>query len=377
MLENGSLSANEKAIKAQNFSSTALLSSICAGSLCFALSAAGFFILSRFDRFDFVLEPRIHSYLNLVAKPFCRRPWRFVRNHIAMSNMTLMHDCGIEALFFDRYIRFLLLLFGSSAVVVTPAIMTFNYFLGSGDSVDILDRFSWTSLAPEQAQYYWIYAAFVPCFAGYTLVHITYELNRAVSVRLHLTKDHCRENGTNSRQFFVGVTGIPTDLRDERKIRAYYQHWERHIRSVRFVRSHDVEGDLSVQREQLIRSIERCETAFILKEVKLWARDKIDIQRGVAERLRHRYIGFSPYENTIRGRLLRAMSHWMPYEMQPVYWLYQTLVGINREIDRERRKFSQGASSALMEIDDYLIAQALSVGRPSMNASYLKVQYLG
>ncbi|KAK5188265.1 hypothetical protein LTR92_011643 [Exophiala xenobiotica] len=174
-----------------------------------------------------------------------------------MSNITLLHDCGIEALFFDRFIRFLLLLFGSSAVVVTPAIMTFNYILGSADSVDPLDRFSWSSLAPEQAEYYWIYAAFVPCFAGYTLVHITYELNRAVSVRMRLSKDYCREHGTDSRQFFVGVTGIPTDLQDERKIRAYYQHWETHIRSVRFVRSDDIQGDLSMEREQLIRNIER------------------------------------------------------------------------------------------------------------------------
>ena len=294
-----------------------------------------------------------------------------------MSNITLMHDCGIEALFFDRFIRFLLLLFGSSAVVVTPAIMTFNYFLGSADSVDPLDRFSWSSLAPEQAEYYWIYAAFVPCFAGYTLVHITYELNRAVSVRMRLSKDYCREHGTDSRQFFVGVTGIPTDLQDERKIRAYYQHWETHIRSVRFVRSDDIKGDLSMEREQLIRNIERCEMAFILKEMKLSAGDKIDIQRRVTGRLRHRYIGFSSYEKPVRGRLLRAMSHWIPYEMRPVSWLYQTLVGINREIDREQRKFPQGAGSALMEVDDYLIAQALSVARLSMNAPYLKVQYLG
>ncbi|KAK5221546.1 hypothetical protein LTR47_010885 [Exophiala xenobiotica] len=255
--------------------------------------------------------------------------------------------------------------------------MAFNYFLGSGDSVDTLDRFSWSSLAPEQAEYYWIYAAFVPCFAGYTLVHITYELNRAVSVRLHLSNDHCRDHDTSSRQCFVGVTGIPTDLQDERKIRAYYQHWESHIRSVRFVRSHHVEGDLSMQREQLIRSIERCEMAFILKEVKLCVGDKIGSRRRVTEKLRHRYIRFSSYETTIRGRLLRAMSHWIPYEMQPVYCLYQTLVGINREIDRERRKLPQGASSALMEIDDYLIARALSAGTPSINAPHLKVQYLG
>ena len=114
-----------------------------------------------------------------------------------MADCSLAHNCGVEALFFDRYMRFLLLLFGSSALVLTPVLSTFNYFLGSpGTSLDILDRLSWSSLVPDRAEYYWIYAALVPCFAGYTLVQVDRELRKAVSLRQRLLENH-HEQATN------------------------------------------------------------------------------------------------------------------------------------------------------------------------------------
>lgn len=379
MPENSSLPSNDRALKAQSFSLAGLLSSIGATSFACVFTVVTFLILRKLDRFDPILylisatlaiplkltkyrEPRIFSHTNILTEQLPRQPWCLLRRFITISSSNIAHDCGIEALFFDRYIQFLLRLFGWS-VLITPAVMAYNYCLGSADGViDALDRLSWSSLDPEQVRLYWVYAVCVPCFAGYVLFSINRELQRAVSLRSSLIQEGSRGTDRRPPRFFVAVTGIAPDLQYERGLRSYYQQWESHICTVTFVGG-NFKRKLTARRNQLIRSIERCEVAFIFDEMKECAGEKISIQHRVRERVRNRYSRSLSQDRGFSRQLSQAISRWVPYNVQPVEWQYRSLGIINHAIRQQRENSPGSASSAILEIDDYLIARALVAAR--------------
>lgn len=262
-------------------------------------------------------------------------------------------------------------------MLITPAVMAYNYCLGSADGViDALDRLSWSSLDPEQVRLYWVYAVCVPCFAGYVLFSINRELQQAVSLRSSLIQKGSRGTDRRPPRFFVAVTGIAPDLQYERGLRSYYHQWESHICTVTFVGG-SFKRKLTARRNQLIRSIERCEVAFIFDEMKECAGEKISIQHRVRERVRNRYSRSLSQDRGFSRQLSQAISQWAPYNLQPVEWQYRSLGIINHAIRQQRENSPGSASSAILEIDDYLIARALVAAKTSVDTPFSSLQYLG
>ncbi|KAL6240399.1 hypothetical protein RBB50_012681 [Rhinocladiella similis] len=131
------------------------------------------------------------------------------------------------------------------------------------------------------------------------------------------------------------------------------------------------------RRNQLIQSIERCEVAFIFNEIKACAGEEIDIQHRVRERVFSRYSYSTLYDWGFSRKTSQAISRWVPYSVQPVEWQYRSLGIVNRAIRQHRTKSTGSATSAILEIDDYLIARALVAAKTSVDTPFSSLQYLG
>ena len=319
----------------------------------------------------------MYSYLNLMTKPLVSNPIRAFRLILQSRRSSISHDCGIEALFFDRYLRFLAMLFGSSALVLAPTLAVFNYVAGTSDrDLDFLARLSWTSLAPDHPRYYWAHVSFVPIFVAFCFWMITCELQQALLLR--------RQTGNWSREvepscFYVAISNLPSHLQDEKELRALCAHWKHQIVLLSFVNACHKAETLAERLRGLIRHIERRETAFIHQI--LQTPDKQNSGEKLADCL-ERVMGERHFNTSdggyIRAWLRETLSGWIPYCIQPIDWLYSVLLKTVRSRQdlfaaiKKRRK-----RAALIGLRHQQDARSFGEHLQSYTAANSRVEYLG
>lgn len=296
-----------------------------------------------------------------------------------MTGQQISHDCGIEAMMFDRYIQFLLFLFATSALIITPTLGVFNYFVGPQDhTTNALERLSWSNLSPDRAGYYWLYALFAPCFVGYILVMISWELQKAVALRPNLQSCRYPPAAVPSDCFWVALTNIPAHMQGESELRSYYQLWNENIVLLSFIHDETRQDQLLAKRQALVRNLERREATFIFEMVRWHGRSHAqDFQQRLSTQLSQRRSSFVPLEMTHRRQGM-WLARWLPYRIQPIHWLYLELLEVNKNLCHERDRSSKTPSrAALLGLNQDRAARTLASHSYSVDTPFFRAQYLG
>lgn len=277
-------------------------------------------------------------------------------------------------MFFERYLRFLLFLFSSMAVVCIPTIGAWNYLASQSSQADLVTRMTWSGSAPKStARFYWLYAMAIPCFAAYVLTLASWELRTATQL---MSKLRGRDRRCSSRalNFWVAITNLPPHLQTEEAILAHYPKWNTHMTLFIFQRASV--AAISREVQNLVRTIERHETKFIVQMVRLYQTVKGDpfghkLATALAER--HGNIKLV-MDKTARP----SLWSWLPYHIQPVSRLYPRLLQLGGLLRRkEAQRGEKHKNAVLVAFNRDYVAQAFVRQNSSDPFSTLQVQYLG
>lgn len=80
---------------------------------------------------------------------------RWLKPVLAVSDEAVLHDCGVDAFLFLRYIKFLLVMFAPLAMVVLPILLSMNVIGGEGirGGVSGMDRLSWANVGLQKSSH--------------------------------------------------------------------------------------------------------------------------------------------------------------------------------------------------------------------------------
>lgn len=257
-----------------------------------------------------------------------RRPWPTQLQHLchrligAWSQGTTVID-GIEPFFFDRFLRFQSVLFGSSAIIVTPVVALFNHYFGQAkDDLDPLDRFGWASLSTTSPEPYWLYVVLTLAFAVFIQVMVGRELEQTLIQRSRLLRERFSDQ---SVAHFVKVEGLPQQYCDEVGIRTFCGQWQSHLNYVVWLPRRDRLRRLSNRRRRCLHAIEHVEARFIARLVRC-------IREGQAVMLDQELTShYQEHGSSWTPRWLSPCRSLMPYSCQRVTVLYKALMQLSRE----------------------------------------------
>lgn len=285
----------------------------------------------------------------------------------------LCHDCGIEALLFDRYLRFLLVIFSSSAVIITPTFSAYNYLCGSLDSlVDLLTRLSWSNLSPRSPEFYWFYALFIPSFFGYLLFITARELERT---KILGQSAIISQEKSPSPKFWLAVTGLPSSLRHKAALRSHLGKWSDYITDILILPKRKVQDRLVQKQEELIRAIERREASFIRKMTRHRQTNDQKDCLDLRARLEQRHFRSTIEPTWFRGCLAHLRNACLPYNFQPLPLLYELLLDTDSTIQGQRQAGAAApGENALVSFNEASFARALSSEQDLLG---LRFRYLG
>lgn len=285
----------------------------------------------------------------------------------------MLRDHGLEAVFFDRYLWFTTQLFGYAALVLTPAVASYNFYLGGGarSDLDKLDRLGWTNLSTRNASHYWFYVALVLCFAAYVQAMIAQELQKALMMRSRIVADHATPGDTD---YFIAVRGLPKHMRTENAIRAMCEKWHQHVRHVAMLRPSRKLGEVQKRRRQCVRAIERHESIFIATMLSRRKKDPAGFSTTLRKCLGERY---SP--SAIRlWAALDFTRHIVPDAYRSVSSLYEELLHLSRDLSRLSAESSESSPvSAIITVADYHIARELVQSSAYIDRMDMEMRCLG
>ena len=190
------------------------------------------------------------------------------------SNEDFLAKCGMDAYFFLRYLRTLVKIFLTLAIVILPILLPLNSRGGRGAdfaqgeyaeyaNVTGLDQFTFGNVRPDRTSRYWAHfllAVFVIVFVCYVFFD---ELRAFIRLRQHwLTTPQHRLRASATT---VLVTGIPDKYQSVEALEAMYDVFPGGIRNVWLNRNFDHLADKVKLRNKLSRKLEAAETDLIKK----------------------------------------------------------------------------------------------------------------
>lgn len=276
---------------------------------------------------------------------------------------------GLEPVFFDRFLRFQAMMFGSSAMIMTPTVASFNYCLGhQRDALDPLDRLGWSNLSAEGAGLYWLYTALVLAFSVFVQCMITRELGKTLLLRSRLLKQELSERCTT---YYVAVQGLPRTHQDEQGVRNICSPWQTHVKYIVWLPYLERAYSLLDRQRRYVQAIEQLEARFVARMVRkrAGARSTFDLNQELVDRYQGLGVSWAvPWFSRCRD--------FMPYRFQSVGSLYEGLVRLSREYLAESSKASN-RSAAILAVDNSQVARLLSENQTSMEHSTVRMHYLG
>lgn len=172
----------------------------------------------------------------------------------------ILHDYGIEATLFLRFIRTLRDTFGVAALVITPSLSCFNYFARHNDaSWEILNQLTWSNVPPQDNRSYWLYVGYHVLLQCFVLNMISRELEMGSSL-CQRWQETCR--GENNS--ILAVQGVQEDLHTFMDAGILPEQWHRSLRSSDFLTRRELQNQVYMTRLRiLVSALERRETTFL------------------------------------------------------------------------------------------------------------------
>lgn len=159
---------------------------------------------------------------------------------------------------FLRYLRMLRNIFILAAIIITPSLASFNYYIGQKEtSMDLLNMLTWSNISPDSTSAYWLYVAFYVMISLLTL--------HSMSAELHNASVLCRNSRLVEphRTHLVAYLGRMSSIHESAES---LSHRFKPVGSTRFLGSSDAQKERLVERMiALAHAIERRETKFIRK----------------------------------------------------------------------------------------------------------------
>ena len=188
------------------------------------------------------------------------------------SDREIINKCGLDAYFFLRYLRTLLVIFVPIAVIVIPILIPLNYVDGrgqevvadegdEGESVTGLDTLAWGNIKPENSSRYTAHLILALCVIIWVCTVFFIELRVYIKVRQdYLTS---AEHRLRASATTVLVNSIPSKWLSEEALRGLFDVFPGGIRNIWLNRDLSELLDKVKQRDEVHIQLENAETDLI------------------------------------------------------------------------------------------------------------------
>ncbi|EPQ65372.1 Bgt-913 [Blumeria graminis f. sp. tritici] len=216
------------------------------------------------------------------TEPPPRTPWGWLFALFKFRDREIIRKCGLDAYFFSRYLRTLLVIFTPLALVLIPTLIPLNYIGGRGSSyrqeiinktnatnanntlalnVKGLDSVAWGNIRPSKTHRYWAHLILAIIVIIWVCGVFFSELRIYTRVRQdHLTS---AEHRLRASATTVLVSAIPKKWLTEEALAGLYDVFPGGIRNIWINRNFDELSTKIHERDQVFRLLESAETELI------------------------------------------------------------------------------------------------------------------
>ncbi|KAK2670021.1 10TM putative phosphate transporter, extracellular tail [Fusarium oxysporum f. sp. vasinfectum] len=192
------------------------------------------------------------------------------------SDSDIARDCGLDAYFFLRYLRTLLLAFFPIATLVIPVLIPLNYVDGRGHQLDAdgraatdhdnaqvtgLDTLAWGNIRPSNAHRYWVHLVISIITIAWVCALFFYEMRAYIEIRqTHLTSADHRSRPSAAT---ILVDSIPDEMCTDSELRKLFNHFPGGVKNIWINRDFSLLLQLIDRRDAIVQQLEVAETTLI------------------------------------------------------------------------------------------------------------------
>ncbi|EXL39487.1 hypothetical protein FOCG_17912 [Fusarium oxysporum f. sp. radicis-lycopersici 26381] len=203
------------------------------------------------------------------------------------SDSDIARDCGLDAYFFLRYLRTLLLAFFPIATLVIPVLIPLNYVDGRGHQLDAdgraakdhdnaqvtgLDTLAWGNITPHNAHRYWAHLVISILTIAWVCALFFYEMRAYIEIRqTHLTSAEHRSRPSAAT---ILVDSIPAKMCTDSELRKLFNHFPGGVKNIWINRDFSLLLQLIDRRDTIVQQLEVAETTLIRNAHYAWKKGK-------------------------------------------------------------------------------------------------------
>lgn len=333
---------------------TALLSSLAVNVVVFAVFMT-IFLLAR-TKFHNVYEPR--SYVEYLQpqkrmEKLPRTPWGWVRSlyRIFRDSNKVIERSGMDAYFFMRFLRMILIIFVPGMVITWAILLPLNAIGGLGNNpgpgqqaVTGLDKLAFGNVSRQNTSRYWAHLVLAYIFVAWICVVSVYEMTHFLRIRqkwLVSPKHLIRASATT-----ILVTSIPKSLLDEDSLRRLFSHLPGGVRNIWLNRNY---SNLLIDvnnRDAIARQLELAELRLIQRALRRSQNSLVAVdQHGPSESSTRQVVDtLVPRENRPQHRLplfpwFISLPNWtfLGEKVDTIDWCKEELSRRNPDIANKQR----------------------------------------
>lgn len=214
------------------------------------------------------------------------------------SDSDVARDCGLDAYFFLRYLRTLLLAFFPIAAIAIPVLVPLNYIDGRGHQLDAdsraakdhgntqvtgLDTLAWGNVKPVNAHRYWAHLVISILTIAWVCTLVFYEMRAYIKIRqTHLTSADHRSRPSAAT---ILVESIPAEKCSDSELRKLFDHFPGGVKNIWINRDFSLLLQLITRRDTIVQQLETAETTLIRNAHRAWKRDNAGNGRHLRKHL--------------------------------------------------------------------------------------------
>ncbi|PKS09026.1 hypothetical protein jhhlp_003639 [Lomentospora prolificans] len=276
----------------QGISLKSFLGALVVALIVFAVQIAIFLLLR--NKLARIFKPKTYLVPERErTEPPPTSPLGMLRALMKFNDREIIEKCGLDAYFFLRYLKTLLIIFIPIATVVLPILIPLNYVDGKGhevvadtdddtqdpNAVTGLDTLAWGNITPQNTERYWAHLILALCVIGWVCTVFFFELRVYIKVRQdYLTS---AEHRLRASATTVLVNSIPSKWLSEEALRGLFDVFPGGIRNVWLNRDLQVLLDKVHERDEVHKMLESAETDLVksAKKKQLKQREREEKQR--------------------------------------------------------------------------------------------------
>lgn len=265
----------------QGISLVAFFSALTISLSVFAVQLLAFLLLR--NKLARIFKPK--TYLvpeNERTDPPPRSPWGWLFALFKFKDQEVIRKCGLDAYFFSRYLKTLLVIFIPLAVVLIPILVPLNYIGGRGSyyktkllleireglinetlaaNITGLDTLAWGNVRPSQTDRYWAHLI----LAIFVIIWVCGVFFCELRIYIRVRQDHLTspEHRLRASATTVLVSAIPKKWLTEEALTRMFEVFPGGVRNVWINRNYDKLLKKIQEREYIFGLLESSQTQLI------------------------------------------------------------------------------------------------------------------